>query len=63
MGKGRGMVKTIEELIEKYNEYILLLEEDIRQEGIGNGFRVGRRSAFGSVVDDLEDLLREVEDD
>ena len=55
------MREDIKYLIEKYNEKILELEEEIRTHKIGLSFLDGQRVALIQVVKNLEDILEDHE--
>ena len=61
LGKEQQMREDIKYLIEKYNEKIQELEEEIRTQKIGLSFLDGQRVALVQVVKNLEDILEDHE--
>lgn len=51
--------KNIEWLIDQYDQSIMLLEEDIKENSIGNTFNIGRLKAEKEIREHLTELLDE----
>ena len=51
--------KNIEWLIDQYEQSIMLLEEDIKEDPIGNNFNIGRLKAEKEIREHLTELLDE----
>lgn len=51
--------KNIEWLIDQYDQSIMLLEEDIKENPIGNTFNIGKLKAEKEIREHLTELLDE----
>lgn len=51
--------KNIEWLIDQYDQNIMLLEEDIKENPIGNTFNIGKLKAEKEIREHLTELLDE----
>lgn len=51
--------KNIEWLIDQYDQSIMLLEEDIKENSIGNTFNIGKLKAEKEIREHLTELLDE----
>lgn len=51
--------KNIEWLIDQYEQSIMLLEEDIKENPIGNTFNIGKLKAEKEIREHLTELLDE----
>lgn len=54
-----ALKSNIEWLIEEYSQSIMLLEEDIKDDGIGNAYLIGQLKASKEIIDHLKELLDE----
>lgn len=51
--------KNIEWLIDQYDQSIMMLEQDIKEDPIGNTFNIGRLKAEKEIREHLTELLDE----
>jgi hypothetical protein len=51
--------KSIEWLIDQYDQSIMMLEQDIKENAIGNNFNIGRLKAEKEIREHLTELLDE----
>ena len=51
--------KNIEWLIDQYDQSIMMLEQDIKENSIGNTFKIGRLKAEKEIREHLTELLDE----
>ncbi len=51
--------KNIEWLIDQYEQSIMMLEQDIKENAIGNNFNIGRLKAEKEIREHLTELLDE----
>lgn len=51
--------KNIEWLIDQYDQSIMMLEQDIKENAIGNNFNIGRLKAEKEIREHLTELLDE----
>lgn len=51
--------KNIEWLIDQYDQSIMMLEQDIKEDPIGNNFNIGRLKAEKEIREHLTELLDE----
>ena len=57
--KLEAIKSNIEYLIEQYEQHIMMLEQDIKDNSIGNAYLVGQLRASKEIVEHLRDLLDE----
>lgn len=53
------LIKNIEWLIDQYDQSIMMLEQDIKENAIGNNFNIGRLKAEKEIREHLTELLYE----
>ena len=53
------LTKNIEWLIDQYDQSIMMLEQDIKENAIGNNFNIGRLKAEKEIREHLTELLDE----
>jgi hypothetical protein len=51
--------KNIEWLIDQYDQSIMMLEQDIKENAIGNNFNIGKLKAEKEIREHLTELLDE----
>ena len=51
--------KNIEWLIDQYEQSIMMLEQDIKENAIGNNFNIGKLKAEKEIREHLTELLDE----
>lgn len=51
--------KSIEWLIDQYDQSIMMLEQDIKENAIGNNFNIGKLKAEKEIREHLTELLDE----
>lgn len=57
----KELIERIQSLIDWYNRGCEALEEDIANEkDFGNSYRIGKRAAYGEIIEDLNYLIEEV---
>ena len=53
------LTKNIEWLIDQYEQSIMMLEQDIKENAIGNNFNIGKLKAEKEIREHLTELLDE----